>query len=165
MYCCSGTARPPQRFVPCRQVLLEIIGESSGEVLALGVRYLPALENGQDLVFDDVVADVLAQLRNGAGQLDGNVRDAGGIGHDCTRHGKALGHGRRADAPQFDLRELDPFLVHRQRPGGRLGRGWLYGGGRSGLRTYPERALNSGRQTRGEREDRGACQERDDYDD
>src|SRR6266550_4091585 len=47
----------PQHFVPLEQFLLQFIGESSGEVLALRIGDLAAFEDGQDLVLGDRIPD------------------------------------------------------------------------------------------------------------
>ena len=103
----------PERFVPSGQILLQVVREPGRQIFALGVGDLAALEDGEDLVLDDVVADVLAQFGDRARELDRDMGHPAGIGHDGSGHAEALCDRGGPDASLFDLGELDPLVVHR----------------------------------------------------
>ena len=63
--CCSGEKRFSQSILSrSTSVLQQFVGEACGEVFALGIRNLTALENGHNLVLNDWIAEIL--LRNSA---------------------------------------------------------------------------------------------------
>jgi len=49
----------PERLIPGGQILLQFVRESGSEIVALGVCYFAALQDGYDFVLHDIVADVL----------------------------------------------------------------------------------------------------------
>jgi hypothetical protein len=83
--------------------------------------------------------------------------DPTGIGHDGSGHCEALGDSPRARRLQFDLRQLDAFVVHRH------DRGLDRGAGRFGLALRDGRRCDGSHhalQRRGADGDHGARRER-----
>ncbi len=79
----------PQHFVPLKQILLQFVGESSGEVLALRIGDLAAFEDGQDLVLGDRIPDLLPELGDDGRQPHGNTCDPVGMRDNGPGDGNA----------------------------------------------------------------------------
>jgi hypothetical protein len=122
----------PQRFIAGCQILLQLVGEPRRKILALRVGDFATLEDGKNLVLDDIVSDVLAQFRDGAGDLDGDMGDPPGVRNDGAGHDQPPRDRGRARLAQLDLGKLDAFVVHGDR--GRLAADFCRRGLRDALR-------------------------------
>ncbi len=80
------------------------MGQPGGEILALCVGNLAALDDGNHFAFFDGFAETLVQFRDGSEQLDGNARDTVRTWNNCTGHGEAAHQYAPANGGGFDSR-------------------------------------------------------------
>jgi len=74
-----------QRLLPCIEGLLQIVGEPSGEIFALGVGDLAAFDRCDDLALLDDVAETLAQFGDRREHAHRDAPDVVGVGNQRPR--------------------------------------------------------------------------------
>lgn len=86
------------------------MSDDSGEIFALGIGHLTALQNCQDFVLLDHVTKPLAQFSHRARQFHGDARNPVPIGNDGAGNDDTPRQRGGADGRDFDMRRRDTLI-------------------------------------------------------